>query len=220
MKVTFVIVAAALALAGSAHAQSAAGPPPSDGGTGYIEVVGHSAFGNVTSQSFGVEGGVTIAPRLTLFGEIGWVRDTAPAEIGTAAQMMAGHLSAVQSASVAYSVRQPVTFGVAGLAYIIPVESVFQPYVLGGFGLARYTHDVTFTVGGSDVTANIGDYGIVLGNDLAGSYTKPMITAGGGVAWTFRSPFILDFQFRYGRIFATGKGINVSRAGLGIGFQF
>jgi opacity protein-like surface antigen len=220
MKLTFVIVAAAMALSASAHAQSPANAPPSDGGTGYVEVVGHSAFGNVTSQSFGVEGGVTVAPRLTLFAEIGWIRDTAPSEVGVAAQQMAGHLSAVQSASVGYSVRQPVTFGVAGLAYIIPVESVFQPYVLGGFGFARYTRDISFTVGGTDVTANIGDYGIALGADLAGSYTKPMLTAGGGVAWTFRSPFILDFQYRYGRIFASGKGINVSRAGLGIGIQF
>lgn len=219
MKLTFMILAAAMAAAGPARAQSSANPPASGGGTGYIEVVGQSAFGNVTSQSFGVEGGVTIAPKVVLFAEIGRVRDTAPSEVGKKAQLIAGYLSAQQSA-VAYSVRQPVNFGVVGLAYLIPYRGSFQPYVMGGFGLAQYTRDVSFSVGGTDITDTIGDYGVVLGSDLADSTTRPMMTAGGGVAWTFRSPFVADFQFRYGRIFASGEGINVSRAGLGIGIQF
>ena len=176
MKLTLVIVTAAMALAGAASAQ-----------TGYVEGVAQSAFGNVTSQSFGVEGGFTVAPRLVVFGEFGRVRDTAPSEVGVAAQAIAGYLTAVQSASVSYPVRQPVTFGVAGLAYLIPYDAAIHPYVLAGFGVARYTRDVSFTVGGTDVTSTIGDYGVVLGSDLSGSTTKPMLTAGGGVAWTVQS---------------------------------
>jgi hypothetical protein len=167
-----------------------------------------------------VEGGVTIAPRLVVFGEFGRVRDAAPSEVGTAAQLIAGYLTGQQSASVAYSVRQPVTFGVVGLKYLIPYDDAIQPYLLGGFGIARYSRDVSFTVGGTDVTETIAQYGVVLGSDLSGSATKPMVTAGGGVVWTVRAPFVVDFQFRYGRIFAEGKGINVSRAGIGLGVRF
>lgn len=220
MKLTFVIVTAAMALAGAASAQTASTPASGEGGTGYVEVVAQSAFGNVTSQSFGVEGGVKVAPRLVVFGEFGRVRDTAPSELGVAAQTIASYLTGQQSASVGYSVQQPATFGVAGVAYLIPYDGVLQPYVLGGFGIARYTRDVSFTVGGTDVTSNIGDYGVVLGSDLSGSTTKPMVTAGGGAAWTVHAPFVIDFQFRYGRIFADGKAINVSRAGIGFGIEF
>jgi hypothetical protein len=219
MKLTFVTLACAMALSGTAGAQTAANPSP-EGSTGYIEGVAQAAFGNVTSQSFGAEGGVTVAPKLVVFGEFGWVRDTAPSEVGVAAQAIAGYLTAQQTASVGYSVKQPVTFGVVGVKYLIPYDAEIQPYVLGGMGIARYTRDVSFTVGGTDVTSNISQYGVVLGSDLSGSMTKPMLTAGGGVAWTFHAPLVVDLQFRYGRIFAEGKGINVSRAGIGIGIRF
>ena len=46
-----------------------------------------SAFGNVTSQSYGGEVGVTVRPKLQVFVEGGMVRDVATAEIGTAAQL-------------------------------------------------------------------------------------------------------------------------------------
>ena len=77
-------------------------------------------------------------------------------------------------------------FGVAGLAYLIPNNATIHPYVLVGVGVARYTREVSFTVGGTDVTSTIGQYGVVLGSDLSGFTTKPMLTAGGGVAWTVR----------------------------------
>ena len=218
MKLTFVILAGALALVGTAG--TAASQPAAPLGSSYIEGVAQSSFGSVTSQSFGAEGGFLVAPKLVVFGEFGFVRDAAPSEVGVAAQAIAGYLTAVQSASVTYSVRQPVTFGVAGIKYLIPYDERIQPYVLGGFGLARYTRDVSFIVGGTDVTTTLSQYGVTLGSDLAGSTTSPMLSAGGGVAWTVKPPFVVDFQFRYGRIFAEDTGINLSRAGIGLGIRF
>jgi hypothetical protein len=218
MKLTFVILAGAVALL--AAARPAASQPATGAGSFYVEGVGQSAFGTVTSQSFGVEAGMLVAPKLVVFAEFGHVRDASPAEVGVNAQLIAGYLASTQSASVTYSVHQPVNFGVAGVKYLIPYNSTLEPYVLGGFGIARYTRDVSFTVGGTDVTSNLAQYGVSLGSDLAGSTTKPMLTAGGGVAWTVRAPFVVDFQFRYGRVFAEGKGFNVSRAGIGLGIRF
>jgi len=218
MKSMFVILAGVGALA--AGATPAASQPATGTGSYYVEGVAQSAFGTVTSQSFGVEGGMRVAPKLVVFAEYGHVRDAAPSKVGVAAQAIASYLTSLQSASVTYGVKQPVDFGVAGIKYLIPFDDTIQPYVLGGFGIARYTRDVSFTVGGSDVTSSLSQYAVTLGSDLAGSTYRPMLTAGGGVAWTVKAPFVVDFQFRYGRIFAEGQAFNVSRAGIGFGIRF
>jgi opacity protein-like surface antigen len=200
------------ALTGVAQAQSAAP------GKGYVEAVAQSAIGNVTSQAFGAEAGVTVAPRLQVFGEVGKVRDTSPPTLGTSAQLIAGFLSQTQT-GVAFSVKQPVTFGLGGVRYVVPSGRV-EPYVLGGAGIARVRRDVTFTAGGSDVTSTLPQMGVVLGTDLSGAETKLMITLGGGVVWPAWRQLIVDFQFRYGRILTEGQGTNVTRAGIGLGVRF
>ena len=207
-----------LALSGVASAQTSPAP---DADRGYVEGVLQSAFGNVTSQSFGAEVGVTVRPNLQVFGEFGKVRDVATTSIGSAAQLIAGFLSQTQ-AGVAFSVKEPVTFGVAGVKYTIPTtDTKIQPYVLGGVGMASVTQNVTFTVGGSDVTNSLATtYGVQLGTDLSGSFTKPMIVVGGGAMWPAWQRLVVDVQFRFGRILAEDGGINVSRAGIGLGVRF
>src|SRR6185295_154016 len=120
MRVSVCLAGAALvlsALGGVAHAQSsAAASPPAAASRGYVEGVGQSAFGNVTSQSFGVEAGVTIQPGLQVFVDVGHARDTAPASLGTAAQGIAGWLSQTQS-NVTFTGKQPVTFYLGGVRY-------------------------------------------------------------------------------------------------------
>lgn len=214
MRSFLALTAAAMVLGGVAHGQSA--PAASKG---YVEVVAQSAFGNVTSQSFGAEGGVTVARRIQVFGEVGQVRDTSPTSLGTSAQLIAGFLSRTQS-NVGFSVKQPATFGVAGVRYVFPSGSAVEPYVLAGGGMARVQRNVTFTVGGSDVTSGLEQLGVKLGTDLSGSKTKAMLTFGGGVAWPAWRQLVVDFQFRYGRILTEDQGTNVARAGIGLGVRF
>lgn len=195
-------------------------PLPADESKGYVEFVAQSAFGNVTSQSFGGEVGITIEPNIQVFFEFGSTRDVATSDLGTAAQLIANTLSQTQS-NVGYSVKEPATFGVAGARYLFPIaNSKLQPYVLAGLGFAKVSRNVRFTVGGTDVTANLAQYFIVLGSDLSGDSTRPMISLGGGVAYPVWQRVFADFQFRYGRIFAEDQGINVGRAGIGIGIRF
>ena len=187
---------------------------------GYVEVVAQSAFGNVTSQSYGLELGFTVASTLQVFAEIGQTRNVAPAILGTRAQLMATALAQTQ-AGVGFSAKEPVTFGAAGVKYLIPVAgSKAVPYVLGGFGMARVKTDVVFTAGGTDVTSTLPQLGIVLGTDLSGDSTKAMLVLGGGVTYPVWRQVGVDFQFRFGRIFAEEQAINVSRAGIGIGVRF
>ena len=102
---------------------------------------------------------------------------------------------------------------------VVPTAGTLRPYVLGGGGVASVKQDVAFTVGGTDVTSNLPQLGVTLGSDLSGTFTKPMVVAGGGVMWPWQR-LVVDLQYRYGRIFADDGGINVSRAGVGIGFRF
>jgi hypothetical protein len=215
MKISIGGMLAWMALTSAAYAQA----PTQAASKGYVEAVAQSAFGNVTSQSFGGEFGITVLPAVQLFVEGGRVNNVATAEIGAAAAKISGYLSQTQT-SVGYAVKQPVTFGIAGVKFNIPVSGRLQPYVMGGGGVAQVKQNVTFSVGGADVTGNLTSYGVALGTDLSGKVTKPMAVAGTGVMWSAWQRLVLDFQYRYGRIFADGQGINVSRAGLGLGVRF
>jgi opacity protein-like surface antigen len=216
MRSFVILTVGMLAFGGVADAQSAAP------GKGYVEGVAQSAFGNVMSQSYGAEGGFAVTPGLWIFLEGGRIRDIATAAIGTAAQKIAGSLTETQPLAVAYHVKEPATFAAVGLKYEMLASGNAHPYVMAGGGVARVKQDVTFSVGGTDVTGNLqqSPYFVTLGTDLSGAFTKPMLTAGAGVAWPAWKHLVLDFQYRYGRIFADDQAINVSRAGLGVGVRF
>jgi opacity protein-like surface antigen len=217
MRFMAVLAIASLACVRAASAQTA--PVAAEPDHGYVEGVVQSAFGNVTSQSYGVELGVSLMPNVQVFGEGGMIRDVATAEIGTAAQAIAGFLSQTQT-SVQFHVKQPVTFGVAGLKYVVPTAGSLRPYVMGGGGIAQVKQDVTFTVGGSDVTQNLASqFGVQLGTDLSGTFTKPMIVAGAGLMWPAWQRLVIDVQY-YNHIFAEGSAITVNRAGVGVGIRF
>ena len=217
MKISIGAILAWMALPCAAYAQTPPSPPaPSKG---YVEVVAQSAFGNVTSQSFGGEFGVTIVPSVQLFVEAGQVNNVATSEISAAATTIAGYLSQTQS-NASYTVKEPLTFGAAGVKFNVPVTGKLQPYIMAGGGVAKVKQNVTFSVGGTDVTNNLTPYGVVLGTDLSGTFTKPMAVVGIGVMVPAWQRLVVDLQYRYGRIFADGQGINVSRAGLGFGVRF
>jgi opacity protein-like surface antigen len=217
MKISIACILAWMALTCAAYAQAPA--PAAPASKGYVEGVAQSAFGNVTSQSFGVELGVTIASGIQVFVDAGYARDTTPTDMGAAAQVIAGGLSQTQN-GVTFSAKEPVTFGVAGIRYLIPTSSKVEPYVMVGGGVAQVKKDVTFSIAGSDVTGNLSQYFAVLGSDLSGTETKPMLSVGLGVVWPAWQHLILDFQYRYGRVFTSDQGLNISRAGVGIGVRF
>jgi opacity protein-like surface antigen len=96
------------------------------------------------------------------------------------------------------------------------------PYVLAGGGFARVTKDVHFILNGTDITgaidANPDQYGVALGSDLAGTTNNGLLVIGGGVTWTAWRQLVVDFGYRYGRVFS--EDINTNRAGVGIGWRF
>src|SRR5438046_2164694 len=112
MKSIVACLAGMLAFTGVAYAQG--GSSTATPSHGYVMAVGQSAFGNVTSQSFGAEIGVALTPTINVVGEFGKTNDTAPSSIGDDAQIIASYLTHSQSGAVAYTVEQPVVFGAGG----------------------------------------------------------------------------------------------------------
>ena len=218
MKHAIAAILAWMALTCPAYAQAPAAAP-SPASKGYIEGVVQSTFGNVTSQSYGVEVGFSIAARLQVFGEVAHVNDTAPASLSTNAQLMANALARTQS-NVGFHAEQPTTFGAGGIRFLFPTSSKVEPYVLVGAGVASVQKNVTYTISGNDVTDNLAQYGIVLGTDLSGSETKMILDLGGGAVWTVWQKLIVDFQYRYGRVFTSDEGLSINRAGIGVGVRF
>jgi opacity protein-like surface antigen len=112
--------------------------------------------------------------------------------------------------------------------YLIPVGGAkFEPYVMVGFGVAKVRKDVAFFVGGSDVTGQLLNLGVVLGSDLSGEFTKPIVTFGGGVSWQLWRQITADLQIRFSHIGAEDAtasdappATTVGRAGVGIGVRF
>jgi opacity protein-like surface antigen len=209
---------AILVTAAAAHAQTGAAPDKPDQPF-YAEIVAHSAFGNVTSQSYGFEFGANWRPNVDIFVEVGHTRDAATAAHGASALRIAGAVTNLQSAAVTFTAKQPVTFGGAGLRYRIPTEGRVHPYVLAGGGVANVNNNVAFQLGGVDATGTISQY-VSLGTDLSGSATKPMVTLGGGVVVPVHGNIVFDLQYRFGRIFDGDSSIDLSRAGAGLGVRF
>lgn len=213
MKLIVASLVGMLAVSGAAYAQSG-------DSTGFIEGVAQSAFGNVTSQSFGVEGGISITPTIDVVVDLGMVRDSSPKSLGAAAQLVAGGLTAVQSGAVSYSVTQPITFGMVGVRYTIPRSDKLHPYVEASGGLARVKRDVRFTIAGTDVTDNLSKYNAVLGSDLAGTESKAIFGGGVGVVYDITPTVIFDASYRFNRIATDPDSTTVNRVGAGIGVRF
>jgi opacity protein-like surface antigen len=216
MRSVFTLVAL-LACSGIASAQSASKD------AGYIEVVAQSAFSNVTSQSYGIEGGFTIHPNLQIYAEGGQIKSVTTDDFNAAAQTVAGAISRTQT-SVGFTAKEPATFFDAGIRYIFGMSGTrTQPYVLAGVGAASVKRNATFTVAGTDVTGSLSQpqYGaIVLGSDVSGTETKAMLVVGGGLAIPIGSVLNIDLQARFGDIFTSDKSITVFRVGVGVGVRF
>jgi len=129
MRFFLALTAAAVVFGGVAHAQTTATSE-----RGYVEGVAQSAFGNVTTQSYGAEVGVTVAPNVQVFGEFGQIKTVASAEFTAAANKIAvGLAPPVQPAAVGFTAKQPVTFFGGG----VPLYSGGQ--IVGGLGISGDT---------------------------------------------------------------------------------
>ncbi len=199
-------------------ASQATSTPPTSVATakGYAEAVGNATFGNVTSQAYGGEFGYSVWRDAQIYVEVGQVRDATTASLSNSAQSIASALGQLQPAAVSYSVKQPYTYFTAGVRYRLNTETKVTPYVIAGFGLAQVKKDVTFSLASSEAASQY----VTLGEDLTGTHGSALLNVGAGIEWPAWQRLIVDFQFRFHRVFAEGEAMNIARAGVGVGVRF
>lgn len=206
-------------LTATAHAQSAVTDSPFA-----VQFTVGPTFGHVFDVSFGVELDYRAGTEWEFFLEAGRMRNVATSALDRAAGTIVNVLPS-SSASVG-QVSNYIDIGVKYL--LVPVGGGYQPYVGVGFGGAQIRKDVTFTVGGTEVTEEqlLTRYGVQLGNDLAGRSNRPIFVALAGVSRDFGTKAFFDLSYRYGAIFANKDFIegdtvtNTNRVQLGVGIRF
>jgi hypothetical protein len=159
-----------------------------------------------------------VADRVDVIGEAGWVKDAATRRRIEAATAVASYLQTTQGKPAVGTIEAPAFYGGGGIRVMLASGPV-RPYVIGTGGVARLVLKPTFTLSAVDVTPNLAQYGVTLGNDLTGEVTKPAFGGGVGVL-ADRGRWYVDASFRVLSIQTEGQATNVLRAGGGIGFTF
>jgi opacity protein-like surface antigen len=186
----------------------------------YVELTGGPTLGHKSDSSIGGELGYGWTDERQLFVEVGRMGNVATSALDARAQIIGRAIGASVS-----TVQRAIYFD-AGLKYRLAPRGRWRPYGVFGLGAARVKTQTSFSVNGNDVTNQLDQFGVQLGNDLFGSLTKFFLTVGVGANVPFGKRYLADLSYRYGRIFArTGaieadSGVNTQRVQAGIGIRF
>ena len=224
MAATITLIAAAPLLA-----QEAGGPDAS----GYVTGVGgfSRSVGSTTSDVV-LEGGVRIAPRLMVIGNVGRFGNLQP-ELQPTLDATAAALAASQGLSVTGGGTLPASFYEGGLRVEVPAGSRIMPYLLGTLGVARLTPTPQFSYAGgimpdgstpavgTDVTAALTTASSVVVPPPSSAF---MFTLGGGVQVPVVPHWVVDVGYRYSRIAAdstlSASPLNTNGMTFGFGYRF
>jgi opacity protein-like surface antigen len=211
---------------GPAHAQTARTTGPD---RGYAELTVAATLGHKSDSSIGGEAGYSLTDALQLFLEGGRMRNVATTDVDARAMIIGNAIGANVSTA------QRAAYFDIGAKYRLSEHSRWRPnwlhdrwrpYALLGVGTASVKTTTNFSIGGTDVTSQLDQYGVQLGNDLSGTVTKAFLTVGVGTNATLGQRYLLDLSYRYGHIFprtgeiANDQGINTQRLQAGIGIRF
>jgi opacity protein-like surface antigen len=200
--------------------------------SGYASVLGGAvwASGNSTGTAI-FEGGVRIAPHVSVFGNVGrfanLLGDLQPTLDATA------NAAANQGLAVTGSGTLPAWYGVGGLRAEIPVSAHLFPYVLAGAGAARLKPSAQFAYAsgtlpdgstpdpGADVTSSLVSSGALITPAPSSAF---MFMMGGGVQIPLVSRWAVDLGYRYSHLAAdsslTASPLNTNAMTFGFGYRF
>jgi opacity protein-like surface antigen len=188
---------------------------------GYAEVTVGATLGHKSDTSIGGEAGYTLTDTWQVFLEAGRMGNVATADADARALIIGKAIGASGS-----TVVQRAAYFDVGARYRLYEYGRWRPYALLGVGAAGVKTTTNFVVGGNDVTSQLGQYGVQLGDDLSGTVTKAFLTVGAGASAGFGKRYLVDLSYRYGRLFprtgriSNDRGINTQRLQAGIGIRF
>src|SRR5262245_2338641 len=200
---------------------------------GYVIGLGGfaTALGNTTGD-LRVEGGVRVAPHVTVFGNAGRFANL-QGDLQPTLDATTTALAATQDLTVIGGGSLPATYVSGGLRVSVPTHSRILPYALGGIGVARLnpTAQFTFSSGilpdgsipatGADVTASIAASGVFTNPPASNAL---MYTVGGGVQVPVARHWLADAGYQYSRIAAdttlSASPLNTNGMTFGFGYRF
>ncbi len=115
--------------------------------------------------------------------------------------------------------KAPVIYTGVGARWVFENSGRFRPYVLFTIGSARIEKKASFSVNGSDVSGSLPTYGITLGQDLAGTYSRLGTEGGVGILMGYGT-WYFDAGARLLSVDALDQRTNVARVVLGGGYRF
>jgi hypothetical protein len=151
--------------------------------------------------------------------EAGWMSTVVSQHRIDSAGTIANYLSQTQGQPASSSIKVPAGYGVFNVRKTVYSTQKYDVYALGGLGFAVTSPKTTFILGGTDVSGSLGQYGVTLGKDLAGSSTSALLNLGGGVTLPFGKWFG-DVSYRFTPIFTANQSTKVSRFNFGVARRF
>jgi len=227
------VYAAALMCAGPAAAQTPVAaptrqtPPASAQASAAAPVVNLWYAGMVTGTAAakkagaaaGAEAGVRAWRNLDASLEVGWFQNAVTSQRLDAAATLATFLQNSQGKPASSNVRVPITYGTVNGRWVFESARMYRPYGLLGVGGARVQRNPSFSLGGSDITGSLGQYGVALGSDLSGHSSHPAVTVGLGVLIPY-GKWYGDVGYRMTSVMTSGKSTSINRLNLGFGARF
>jgi hypothetical protein len=210
----------ALLIAASSGVARAQAPGSPEQGWG-IGVSGGLASVQHVGAQIGVEFTRGVTERFSFVTEGAWMQDTVTRRREEMALSIASFLAQSQSRPAVFKVEAPAGYIGVGGRFFLTGSRAIRPYVIGTVGAARVTLQPTFSIDGVDVTAQLRDYHVTLGSDLAGSTITAAFSGGVGAQLGQGDGWLFDVGIRLTGI--QSKGIpasNVLRLGVGLNRRF
>jgi hypothetical protein len=181
------------------------------GGVTFTKKTGGQIYGEIVSKEY--------RPKLQFSVEGGWMSSVVNAHRIDAAGAIANYLAQTQGQTASASVKVPAGYGTFNVRYTVYRTPRYDIYALGGGGFAVTSPKTTFILGGTDVSGSIGQYGVTLGKDLAGSSAGGLANVGVGVRLP-HGKWVGDVSYRLTPMFTAGGTTVVNRLNFTVGRRF
>ena len=206
----------------SAAAQTITAPTPQETPSPTVIVWYAGLATGVTGASkvgfpFNGEAGMRVWRDLDVSLEVGWFSNVVTRRGSDAANQLAAFLQQTQGQPASASVKVRAVYGTVNGRWVLESQRRYRPYALFGLGAARVSPKTKFKLGGTGVNAS--QYGVTLGQDLAGGSGHGAFTVGLGVVVPY-GRWYGDVGYRLTSILTTGGSTNVNRLTIGAGARF
>lgn len=221
---TAAFAAATLLVSQSVFAQTPA-PAKSSGFESWFNGLTAEIDGGVTitKRTGGFVGAEVISkeywPNIAFSVEGGWMSSVVNGHQVDGAAAIANYLAQTQGQPASATVKSPAGYGAVNVRYSFRKKTRYSLYGLVGGGFGVTSPKTTFTLGGTDVTGSVPQYGVTLGKDLAGSSAGALLNLGVGAMYP-HGKWVGDVSYRFTPIFAAGHMTPVSRFSFGVGRKF